>query len=86
MSGSIALIVFHLLHLPLQETARLEVFQQDSVPTYRGLDVWRFLNETFPDRQARRDDPICWPLRSPHITLLDFFPSYMKDKGYQNKV
>ena len=53
----------------------------------RELADFKFLNEKFPDRWKKRDDPITWPPCSPDITLLDFILwTYCKDMVYRTKV
>ena len=63
------------------------IFQQDGAPTYWGLEVHEFLNESFPDRWIECGGPIPWPPCSFSITLLDFFLwGYVKDIVYRTKV
>ena len=62
-------------------------FQQDGAPPYWGVDVCRFLDETFPNRWIGRDGPIPWPPRSPDITPLDyFFWGFVKEKVFNTRV
>jgi hypothetical protein len=63
------------------------IFQQDGAPPHWGSHVHRFLDATFPNRWTGKDGPTTWPLRSPDITLLDFYLwGYVKDKVFSTPV
>ena len=63
------------------------IFQQDSAPPHWRLEVYQFLNETFPDRWIGHDGIIPWLPHSSDITPLNFFLwGYVKDIVYQTKV
>ena len=49
------------------------VLQQDGTPPHWGLEVCKFLNETFLDRWMGHDGPFPWLPHSSDITPLDFF-------------
>ena len=48
-------------------------FQHDGCPSHYGVDVRRFLDQTYPNRWIGRGGPVHWPARSPDLTPLDFF-------------
>ena len=59
------------------------IFKQDSAPLNWGLEVYEFLNETFPNSWIGCDGPVPRLPHSPDITLLDFFLwGYVKDIIY----
>lgn len=61
-------------------------FQQDGAPPHYGVNVRRYLDETFPDRWIGRRGAIEWPARSPDLNPLDyFFWGYLKGKVYTTK-
>lgn len=59
-------------------------FQQDGAPAHYGINVRRFLDETFHGRWIGRRGIIEWPPRSPDLAPLDFFLwGYLKDRVYR---
>jgi hypothetical protein len=48
-------------------------FQQDGAPPHFGINVRRFLNDTFPRKWIGRRGAIEWPPRSPDLNPLDYF-------------
>ena len=61
------------------------IYQQDGAPLHFFKIVCTFLDEQFPARRIGRGSPyIIWPLRSPGLTPLDFFPwGFVKDQVYR---
>ena len=56
------------------------IYQQDGAPPHCSMDVPGSLNATFPNQWIGHHGPICWPPRSPDLTLLDLFLwGYVKD-------
>jgi hypothetical protein len=37
------------------------------------LAAWEFLNNVFPEQWIRRGELTAWPVRSPDLSLLDFY-------------
>lgn len=61
-------------------------FQQDGAPPHYGVNVRRFLDETFNARWIGRRGTIEWAPRSPDLTPLDFFLwGYLKARVYKTK-
>lgn len=59
--------------VPILNTNRPIIFQQDGCPAHWTLSVREHLNNCFPDSWIGRDGPIPWPARSPDLTPVDFF-------------
>lgn len=61
-------------------------FQQDGAPPHYGLQVRRFLDNTFNERWIGRRGPIEWPPRSPDLTPMDFFFwGHVKNRVYVDR-
>ncbi|KAJ8938278.1 hypothetical protein NQ318_004951, partial [Aromia moschata] len=58
--------------LPLSYRTRM-FFQQDGCPAQYAFTVRNWLNSEFNEHWIGRDGPILWPLRSPDLTILDFY-------------
>jgi len=59
-------------------------FQQDGAPPHYGIDVRRFLDQTFNERWIGRRGTIEWAPRSPDLAPLDYFLwGYLKDRVYK---
>lgn len=59
--------------VPILNTDRPIIFQQDGCPAHWTLIVREHLDNCFPGSWIGRDGPIPWPARSPDLTPLDFF-------------
>lgn len=59
--------------VPILDTDREIIFQQDGCPAHWTLNVREHLNNCFPESWIGRDGPIPWPARSPDLTPVDFF-------------
>ena len=58
---------------------------QDGAPAHRTRIVMTRLRELFGNRIIALKEPVEWPRRSPHLTLLDFFVwGYLKSRVYQS--
>ena len=71
----------------LEQYQPRDTFQQDGAPPHWGLEVYQFLNDTFPESWIGRDGLIPSQPRSPDITPLDFFLwGYVKNIVYRTTV
>ena len=58
-------------------------FQHDGAPAHYNRNVRNYLDIPFGQQWIGRDGPVCWPVRSPDLSCLNFyFWGYMKTLIY----
>uniref|UniRef100_A0A8C5LJP9 DUF4817 domain-containing protein n=1 Tax=Leptobrachium leishanense TaxID=445787 RepID=A0A8C5LJP9_9ANUR len=62
------------------------LFQQDGATSHTARVSMSVLNNVFPNRVISRNGAISWPLRSPDLTVCDFFLwGYLKSKVFEQR-
>lgn len=62
----------YLDNLPLDDYRNI-FYQHDGAPPHNGHLVNNYLQNLYDDQWIANNGPICWPPRSPDLSVLDYF-------------